>query len=226
VPFYAGTSLQLLQRDVAELSLQTHELGVSLLYAPSYRTRLLLSPSILASFIGQSDPQAFSLEPGAAGRFEMQHGKRWSTRISTDVRRLDGLNGRDALDGSRFELGIRESLRVERLVPWLELVAGQNGMGVTEQYTTPDDFSFCSNLLHKAAGPCRKGGLYRIPLGYRSVAGSLGANVELGDRLSLSGSVKLEYRRYLRNSVLVLKPLADAPRSGRTASGARTCVRP
>ncbi len=209
--YYSGTALLLLDPKVAELSLQSHELGLSWYFAPSYRTRLRLSGSALAQVIGQSTLQLFSFAPGISGQFEAEHSRIWSTRLTADARRLDGLNGRNALDGRRLELVLRESARLGSTTPWLELGGGQNAMGVTAQYTTPEDFSLCSNILPFGQGPCRGGGLYRIPLGYSFLAGSLGASFEPTGRLSLSGSLKLEYRHYLEDSVLVLNPAGPGP---------------
>jgi hypothetical protein len=204
-PFYSAAALELLDPDAAELSLQSHELGVFLYWALGHRLVLRASPSAALFVVGQSEPDAFSFEPGLGLRLDAFHGATWATRLAVDGRRIQGLGGRDALTGQRFELSLRETATFGMAAAWAEAAIGHNGMGTSLQTTSAEDFELCSEILQRPRPECREGNLYRIPLGYRFGVGTLGASYRPVAALHLSASLKVEYRRYLDDSLLLIE---------------------
>ncbi|HVJ18746.1 MAG TPA: hypothetical protein VM686_25165, partial [Polyangiaceae bacterium] len=210
-PAYAGSSLLLWQPEVQDLSLHGQELGLAFDWAPTHRLALRLSASAPLYLIGLNEPEPFSFEPGGNARLAVTHDQTMTTRLFLDARLLQGLNGRDALSGHRFELGARETASLGRGALWAEASAGENGMGVSEVGTSPDDFAICSDVLRGPGAACGEGSVYLIPLGYRFIGASLGASTTPLSSLTFSASARVEYRRYLQDSVLLLDPFGLGP---------------
>jgi tetratricopeptide (TPR) repeat protein len=190
-PYYAGDWLVLTDDEVSDVSLQTHEAGLRLYWAPipSLEVRLTAGGGITLSGLA---PSPFSLDGLLRGRLALRHGARLSTALLVESRPSLGLSGQDYLTGARSELSISERYSGERWA--VSATLGYRHVGIGTEYlpVDPQRFERCT----PACGNAR----YVIPLGYAGPLVGLDGSLDVTRALSFGAGVRYEHRVYLDES--------------------------
>jgi tetratricopeptide (TPR) repeat protein len=191
VTYYAGDWLLLSDAAVEDASLQSHEAGVRLHFAPSPRAELRFSAAGGVTLSGLA-LSPFSLDGVLRGRAALRHGSNFQSALLLEARPSLGLSGRGYLTGTRSDVSLGERFESG---PWgasVSLGFRYNGIGTQLIDINPVQYPNCNVQC--------VGARYEIPLGYSGPSVGVDGDVDATRRLSFAGAGKYEHRTYLAES--------------------------
>jgi tetratricopeptide (TPR) repeat protein len=196
--YYALDWLGMLRRAVQDLSLQAHEGGLRLYWAPSRRLGLRLTGAGTLYYAGLRRPEPFAWDLIGAARADFASAETMFTRFELEVRRVQGLDDRDYLSGLRTTLHLAERFAADPVEVWLGARLRHNDIGVRQFPITAETFPQC--------GARCDGADYLVPLGYLAPSAYAELDVDVSERLTLGLSANIESRRYLAQSYIAISP--------------------
>ena len=192
--FYAGDALVLLNSAVQELSLQGHEAGPRVYWAPTRSVRMRFTASAGLYLAGLSEIEPFVWDIADETRADLFLGSILRTRVEVELRRSQGLAEYEYLTGLRTDLRLSEQLRLDPVRFELGVRYRINGIGTQREEVAGSEF--LDRRGRPFDTPRFDDGTYVIPLAYTAPMVFANLDLDLTSRWSLGLSAQLERRQY------------------------------
>jgi len=191
---YSMYALGLVNSPVQELSIQGHEVGPRVYWAPTRSVRMRFTASAGLYLAGLSEMEPFVWDVADETRVDLFAASIFRTRAEVELRRSQGFSGYEYLTGLRTDLRLSEQLRVDPLRFEVGVRYRINDIGTQREDVTGGDFS--SRGQGNSSAGATGSGTYVIPLAYTAPMVFANLDLDVTSRWSLGASAQLEHRSY------------------------------